>query len=583
MRLIRWSTPALGLLIVGSLAYAQDVPVVPPHPHKTYIDTKENKLYWPMDQPFFVRLAPSGDDNSQSFLLQRVTPESNITTEQYQNKGIGLEIEGKQFIRWFNYVTKQTVNLQFFTDGTPPETKANCTGAPIATVGGHVYYGKGLTCALTATDNLSGVEFTFLSVNGTPYTDYPGFLTLDKEKDVILRYYSVDHVGYAETPVVTRFTVDLTPPATTATITGNALDTILSTTAKFKLASTDELSGVAQVFARFDGQDYKGVPDLTVAVDKLADGEHTLNYYATDKVANKEEEHTLSFYLDRTPPTVGADVQGDQWTSPSGVRYVSARTRIAMTATDNKAGVAKIEYASSAGREGTLPLHYATYLTPFGLPTTPGAAKLNYRASDKLGNTSDLAVLPYVMDATAPVSKYRLVGPQYQLRQYFYITQATKVELTATDDASGVAKIESRTDDGQDVAVYGGQLNFAKEGKRVLTYWATDRVNNREFDKSVVLITDNSAPELFANFSLTPRGKTLAGLDEYRLPTLLYLGATDNASGVKRISYVVNSGRETEYTTPLHFDVEGGYEIDIRAEDNVGNVSTKHLKFVIRD
>jgi hypothetical protein len=55
-----------------------DGPPVLAHPHKIFVDTEQNKLFWPMDMPFWVRLAASPDANAPSFLLQRVAPDPDI-------------------------------------------------------------------------------------------------------------------------------------------------------------------------------------------------------------------------------------------------------------------------------------------------------------------------------------------------------------------------------------------------------------------------------------------------------------------------------------------------------------------------
>jgi hypothetical protein len=67
---------------------APDGPPVAASPHKIFVDAAENKIYWPMDMPFWVRLAASPDANAPSYLLQRVAPEpdmkSDITTDPRQ-------------------------------------------------------------------------------------------------------------------------------------------------------------------------------------------------------------------------------------------------------------------------------------------------------------------------------------------------------------------------------------------------------------------------------------------------------------------------------------------------------------------
>lgn len=552
----------------------QDGPAVVPHPHKIYVDTEHNKLFWPMDKPFWVRLAASPDADAPSYLLQRVTPESNVTTDQYNQQGIALEIQGPQFIRWFNYVTKQTINLQFYSDGAPPVTKATCTGAPTTVQSQITYYGVGLHCSLASEDVLSGVDTTYLSLDNEPWTPYKADFKLDKEKPVIFRYYAVDKVGYAETPSTLRFTVDLTSPTTKHVIEGNAIGTVLSSQAKFGITSSDSLSGVAIVRARFDKQEFAPVTTGGVSVEKLPDGEHTLSYYAVDRVDNRETEHVIPFYLDRTPPTVEFKVLGDLSES-GGTRYVSSRSHIQLTAQDNKIGVDKIVYSFDAPS-------FQTYSDPFLLPPTPGRAKLLYRASDKLNNTSQVATMPYVMDVAPPQSNYRILGTSYQQRSDFYIRKDTRIELTAVDDASGVQKIDYQADDAPAVATYSAPLAFETEGRRLLRYWSTDKVNNREIDRAVVLITDNTPPDIFANFSLSPAASGATDLPVYRRQTNLFLGATDNAAGVHKITYSINGGKETDYTTPLVLDREGTFDLLIKADDNLGNQSSKHLHFIIR-
>ena len=73
-------------------------------------------------------------------------------------------------------------------------------------------------------------------------------------------------------------------------------------------------------------------------------------------------------------------------------------------------------------------------------------------------------------------------------------------------------------------------LAYPDEGRRLVRYWSTDQVNNRELDRALVLITDNTPPQIFANFSLAKTATASAdGLPVYRRLTSLFLGATDNA------------------------------------------------------
>ena len=377
-------------------------------------------------------------------------------------------------------------------------------------------------------------------------------------------------------PSVLHFIVDLTPPATTSAIAGNALGDVLSTQAKFRIASTSALSGVATLQARFDQQEFKPVIDGEVSVADLPDGPHTLTYYAVDHVANREPDHVVPFYLDRIPPVSSAKVVGDLFVSPSGTRFVSGRSHVQLDAQDNKSGVARIDYSFEGDQ-------FQLYGQPFLLPARGGSAKLSFRATDKLGNTSEVSTLPYTMDLVPPQSAYHITGPSYQVRSDIYITRNTRIELSSVDDGAGVQHIQYQEEGTPAPIIYTAPLAFPDEARRLVRFWGTDLVNNRELDRALVLITDNEAPQIFANFSIAPIVAANAqGLPVYRRNTSLFLGATDNASGVHKIYYSFDGSKETDYSTPLVLDHPGTFDLLIRVDDNLGNESSKHIHFVIQ-
>ena len=87
--------------------YAQP-PVLP---KKVVMDTVKNELYWPQSLPFWIRLATSSRDHGESFLLNKVSSSSAKSTADYGGSGIHLEVNGRQTLRWYNYVTRDTVLL----------------------------------------------------------------------------------------------------------------------------------------------------------------------------------------------------------------------------------------------------------------------------------------------------------------------------------------------------------------------------------------------------------------------------------------------------------------------------------------
>jgi hypothetical protein len=249
---------------------------------------------------------------------------------------------------------------------------------------------------------------------------------------------------------------------------------------------------------------------------------------------------------------------------------------VKLTAQDNKSGVAKIDYSFDAGQ-------FSMYGKPVNAPNKAGAGKVAFRATDKLGNMSTVSTLAYTMDTVAPQTAYHITGASYQVRSDVYITRDTKIDLTATDDASGVLLTQYEPEGSAGPETYTGALAFPEEGRRLIRFWSVDKVNNRELDHAVLVITDNTPPQIFANFSVAPITTSNAqGMAVYRRLTSLFLGATDNAAGVHNIYYSFDGAKESEYSTPLVLDRIGTFDLLIRVDDNLGNQSSKHIHFVIQ-
>ncbi len=117
--------------------------------------------------------------------------------------GFLLSGEGRQFVEWRAWDrlgTSVSGNLSYYVDDTPPTT-AVLSGPP----------GDGSQqIGLLATDAGVGVARTRYSLDGGPWTDYSGNLTLGVGEHVI-QYSSVDLLGNTEEPKTYRVTVP--PPA----------------------------------------------------------------------------------------------------------------------------------------------------------------------------------------------------------------------------------------------------------------------------------------------------------------------------------------------------------------------------------
>jgi len=569
----------IGLLISGHPLWSQKkLPSDPvQHTKQVYVDPGTNTIYWPLSMPFYLRLATGPDKNSESFLLQNVFSHSKGEVIKSVKNGVQLEMSGKQFIRWHNYLTGDSVLFVFYSDGNAPTVTLNFEGAKSHQIGNQLIYGKGLKVSLSAKDSLSGVQDIFVSIDEEDFETYKTPFSFTQEKPYSLRTYAVDHVGNASPVVSKNFTIDLTPPKTKHRILAHAIENILAQQAKIELKASDKPAGVKHIFFKFDSSQafsiYSGKP---IGVDKLPSGDHKLIYYSVDRVGNQEDTTIFRFYIDNKPPQINTFVVGDQFIKKTHV-YISPRSKIKFQADDNKIGVEAIEY--SVNKKS-----YQTYTEPFTLASGQKVYSIAYRAKDKLGNLSPVGHLLFQMDATPPQSKYRFDGYSFEQRGHFWVSSSTKIAIQASDPESGVQSIKFKIGDDPE-KLYDAPFALEKEGTYSIQYFSVDQVNNAEDPQAVTVVVDNTPPKIMMSFSSAPIAGSVSdtSTSAYPLNTSLFLGSTDASSGGAGIWYSVNGSQEKQYRSPLVFKKPGAYEIAVRAVDHVHNQAVKKVHFAIKD
>jgi hypothetical protein len=203
-------------------------------------------------------------------------------------------------------------------------------------------------------------------------------------------------------------------------------------------------------------------------------GAHTVGYRATDKAGNTSDVGSAKFTVaappgkDTTPPQVSASVSGDK---DAGGNYVGSAT-VAVSASDTESGVAKVEYALDGGA-------FTAYSAPVSVNDV-GAHTVQFRATDKAGNTSDVGsvkftvVAPPGKDTTPPQVSAQATGNQDWA--WNYVGSAT-VTISASDKDSGVASVEYALD-GQPFAAYAKPLVVKQPGAHTVRFRATDKAGN---------------------------------------------------------------------------------------------------------
>jgi hypothetical protein len=208
---------------------------------------------------------------------------------------------------------------------------------------------------------------------------------------------------------------------------GLAQGKVISSSTKIYFTPTDSISGVAKTFFRFDDEPPRLYTGGILDFNYLNDGEHTLYWYSMDNVRNNEPEQKFEFYLDKTAPIMSADVLGDKFIANDRV-YFSGRTKLKLTAVDNKAGIKEVRYSIDGGE-------FRPYIDPFYLPSKSGIHIIRYYALDNMENEGAGArdakfdeykhnVSAVYVDLTGPALRHTYLGPKFQKGiRYLLITR----------------------------------------------------------------------------------------------------------------------------------------------------------------
>jgi len=569
------STVLLGTMCIFTQNLEAQEPTQPNHEKRVYIN--DGNTYVQKSLPLYFNFSTTKGGTQY--------PLTSKATAKYADP-MYLDTEGVNYMRskWAvdpetgkTIYPQQEVLYELYADGLAPRTSLVFSGASKYR-SDRVYYGPGLQFTLTSKDAVSGVENTFYSLGSGSWTNYSGTTNANTEGENTLYYYANDNVGNAEKTKNSKFVVDLSAPTSSHAIVGIVYNSnIIAPSTTFDLSKSDNLSGVNRTMYSFDDRSEKRL-NGKIGVSYLSDGEHTLYYHSIDNVKNDESKNSFSFYLDKIPPVVSIAINGDQYKGK--YLYVSNRTTVNLSATDNKAGVHQIYYRMDGGER-------VDYSADFKFPDKKGVHTIKYDATDNVENLAANKYKTVYLDNVAPTTGIKYGNPQFFSRDTLFINKNTKISLFATDYESGVKQIEYSTDGGG-FKNY-SQFTLPNQGYHTIKFKTTDNVNNLETEKTSNVFVDNTPPVIHHNFSIEPIGSK-SGLSIYPNYTRLYMGATDDHVGTKTIKYSINDGPLTLYSSSTTLDVSERnrflkknikYTVKVVVEDKLGNTSEKTIEFFV--
>lgn len=381
---------------------------------------------------------------------------------------------------------------------------------------------------LTATDDLSGVQTTYYSINGADFKEGTSFV-VDQAGINKVSFYSIDNAGNFEEQQTIEVVVDKTAPVTVS----NVENQWYTEAVNVELTATDDLSGVKTTYYSIDDAEKSEGTSFTVETE----GVHTITFYSVDNAGNIENQNTVEVKVDKTVPTTESNVE-DQW-------YTEA-AKVELTATDELSGV-KATYYSIDGAE-------FSEGTSFTIETE-GVHTITFYSVDNAGNTENKNTVEVKVDKTAPTTVSNVKDQWY--------TEAVNVELTATDDLSGV-KATYYSIDGAEFSE-GTSFALEKEGIHTLTYYSEDNAGNIEDKHTVEIKTDKTGPVTVSNVE-----------DQwYTEDVNVELTASDELSGVKATYHSIDGAVFTEGTS-FTIASEGIHSVAFNSVDNAGNLEDKN-------
>jgi len=552
---------------------------------KTSYEDSEGKLYWNKELPLYINV--SSKPNEKGHQLK-----SKIH-KKYTNP-LYLDTEGLNYIRTRHAVDKEThkivypkieILFEIYADSKAPISKATFSGAKKYKFGKKTYYGKNLKLSLNSKDLGSGVKATYYSINNEEFKEYNDLININTSAEqYTLKYYAIDNVGNVEDEQkhTIEFYIDEDAPETFHNITGiNLKESIIALNTKIYLDASDKKSGLKATYYKFDEGPFIPYNGNILPLKQLTEDEHTLTYYSEDKVGNIEQEKSFKFFLDKSAPILTSDVLGDRFIVDNKI-YFSGRTKLKLTAVDNKSGVKEVKYSIDGS-------DFGKYDQPFYLPKKPGYHIIKYYAIDNTENNTGVGGSNYknykystkkiYVDLVGPTLKHSFIGKKFSTRDTMFMGKTSKIKLSAYDSESGLQYISYSIDGEQKETMYDKPFSVAGNGKHMIEYFGYDNVNNRNISRLYVIVDENP-PEPSCVFSVESYKKE-NDLPVYPSYVQIYLSGIDKMTGTEKIFYSINGSIEKIYSTPISGFVKGKNTLKFKTIDKLGNEKYKEVSFVI--
>ncbi|HEY3420085.1 MAG TPA: C1 family peptidase [Methanomassiliicoccales archaeon] len=434
-------------------------------------------------------------------------------------------------------------------DGSAPTTVMTMSG--IASPG---WNNGPVMVTLTGTDRTSGVLSTSYRIGSEPWTAYSGPFECSIPGIYLVQYYSTDRAGNAGSMEVATIQIDGQKPASSATVhgvTGDGGWFVSNTT--LSISAADGLSGIQNIEYSLDGDVWK---TYSGSVNITGQGDHTVQFMATDMAGNREDIGSTTFRIDREAPVSTCTVTGPG--DPTQMMF-NDTVNVTLAAQDPVSGLSLVQYTLDGGAW----TEYSDRLTIANI----GYHILSYRSLDQAGNSEVQRWANFTVDRTAPSSSAMIDAGQGTAG--WYVGNVTIV-LNASDPGSGVGGTYycwlQGAVNGPSWIRYSGPITVTEEGALSLAYRTVDRSLNAEPVRYLNLSVDRNAP----NSVVVLNG--VSGTNGWFTGTVMAsVSVNDSGSGVSTKGYRLDGGDWTDDDYPFVISGDGNHTIEVLSIDNAGN------------
>ena len=285
----------------------------------------------------------------------------------------------------------------------------------------------------------------------------------------------------APTKVQTVVTEEKPVQATGSVVYNDGKIDYVGANAKFVITADDKGSGVKAIYIMVDNSLSGKYAD---PISFSTEGKHTIGYRVEDNVGNLSPFRVYEVVVDLSAPEV--KISSDKKVIAIGdALYIGKDTSFNLVANDKFSGVKVVEYAIDDAS-------FATYGSSFVLSGTNGLHVIRYKATDNVGNASEVKTYSVYLDLNAPRVALSVDPAPFEKDGVKYVAAGARVSVEASDAETGVAEVLYSLDGGEYVA-----YNFPivlSAGTHTVKVKAVDLVGNVSEEASLTVVVDADDP-----------------------------------------------------------------------------------------